>query len=93
MLDRLFEPGNLRAYLVIPALHLVELVVALGELDSQFLDGCLGRALLGDCGVEACLLLAATRLLGADLVLQAQQSQGQQLGTHPPLLGHQILIA
>ena len=77
VLDRLFEPGNLCTNLVVPALHLVELIITLGKLEPQFLYDHFSRALLGDCGIEVSLLLAATRFLSTNLILEVEQTQRQ----------------
>ena len=61
MLQRLLEPRDLRADLVVAALHRAEALVAIGELDAQLLDGGFRRALRGNGGLERDLLLAEAR--------------------------------
>ena len=67
MLQRLLEPRDLGADLVIAALNGAEALVAVRELHAQLLDRGFGGPLRGDGGFERHLLLAQRVLVPGDL--------------------------
>src|SRR5690606_1430729 len=92
VLDRLLEARDLGADLVVVALHGVEALVALRELDAQLLDLRLDVAKRRDGRLEADLLLGERSLVLLDVRAQRRQTQRQELGRRPALLRLQRLV-
>ena len=92
VLDRLLVARDLRAHLVVAALHLGEHLGSRVVLVPRTLDGRLVRALLGQRGLQREVALVQDRLARTGLAFDLAQPERQQLRLQLPLVLLQRLV-
>ena len=78
MLNRLLNPGNIGAQLVVLALHCIEGLIGTGEAVAQLFEFCFDPALLGNFGLHVQFTLLQIIFSHTGLLVHGRETQCQQ---------------